>query len=120
MSLFEDMTGYETEDRSPPGLLPIEKSIYDHVIYDSKVERDFAQALEAIDEVKPFVKLPDWFTVPTPIGDYNPDWAIVFHPPQTDFLWAIQSCRPSRLRVKVLSSVQDHGPLGRGRDGQPL
>jgi type III restriction enzyme len=79
MSLFEDMTGYETEDGSPPGLLPIEKSIYDHVIYDSKIERDFAQALEAMDEVKLFVKLPDWFTVPTPIGDYNPDWAIVFH-----------------------------------------
>ena len=32
-----------------------------------------------MDEVKLFVKLPDWFTVPTPIGDYNPDWAIVFY-----------------------------------------
>ena len=79
MSLFEDMTGYESEDDDPPGLLPIEKSIYDHVIYDSKVERDFADALEAMDEVKLFVKLPDWFIVPTPIGDYNPDWAVVFH-----------------------------------------
>jgi len=78
MSLFQDLTGYETEGGGPPGLLPIEKSIYDHVIYDSKVERDFAQALEAMDEVKLFVKLPDWFTVPTPIGDYNPDWAVVF------------------------------------------
>jgi type III restriction enzyme len=72
MSLFEDLEGYEES------LLPIEKSIYDHVIYDSAVERDFAEALEAMDEVKLFVKLPDWFTVPTPIGDYNPDWAVVF------------------------------------------
>ena len=72
MSIFEDLEGYEDS------LLPIEKSIYDHVIYESGVERDFAQALEAMDEVKLFVKLPDWFTVPTPIGDYNPDWAIVF------------------------------------------
>jgi type III restriction enzyme len=79
MSLFEDMTGYESEDERPPGLLPIEKSIYEHVIYDSGVERDFAEALEAMDEVKLFVKLPDWFIVPTPIGDYNPDWAVVFH-----------------------------------------
>jgi type III restriction enzyme len=73
MSLFEDLQGYEDS------LLPIEKSIYDHVIYDSKVERDFAEALEGMDEVKLFVKLPNWFTVPTPIGDYNPDWAIVFY-----------------------------------------
>jgi type III restriction enzyme len=73
MSLFESLQGYEES------LLPIEKSIYDHVIYDSGVERDFALALEAMDEVKLFVKLPDWFIVPTPIGDYNPDWAIVFH-----------------------------------------
>jgi type III restriction enzyme len=72
MSLFGDLDGYED------GLLPIEKSIYDHVIYDSGVERDFALALEAMDEVKLFVKLPDWFVVPTPIGEYNPDWAVVF------------------------------------------
>ena len=73
MSLFEDMQGYEES------LVPIEKSIYDHVITDSHVERDFALALEQMDEVKLFVKLPDWFTVPTPVGPYNPDWAIVFH-----------------------------------------
>ena len=34
--------------------------------------------LEAMDEMKLFIKLPDWFVVPTPIGEYNPDWAIVF------------------------------------------
>jgi len=73
MSLFEDLEGYEDS------LVPIEKSIYDHVAYDSGVERDFALALEQMDEVKLFVKLPNWFVVPTPIGDYNPDWAVVFH-----------------------------------------
>jgi len=73
MSLFEDMQGYDDS------LLPIEKSIYDGVIYDSGVERDFATELERMDEVKLFVKLPNWFIVPTPIGDYNPDWAVVFY-----------------------------------------
>ena len=72
MSLFENLEGYENS------LLPIEKSIYDHVIYDSEIEGDFAERLEAMDEVKLFIKLPDWFLVPTPIGDYNPDWAVVF------------------------------------------
>jgi type III restriction enzyme len=73
MSLFENLEGYEDS------LLPIEKSIYDHVLYDSQVERDFAAALEQMDEVKLFVNLPGWFVVPTPVGDYNPDWAIVFY-----------------------------------------
>jgi type III restriction enzyme len=74
MSLFQNLEGYEES------LLPLEKekSIYDQVITDSQVERDFAAALEAMDEVKLFVKLPHWFLVPTPVGDYNPDWAIVF------------------------------------------
>jgi type III restriction enzyme len=72
MSLFEDLESYQDS------LVPIEKSIYDHVIADSDVERDFALRLEQMDEVKLFVKLPGWFTVPTPIGTYNPDWAIVF------------------------------------------
>jgi type III restriction enzyme len=72
MSLFEDLQGYEDS------LVPIEKSIYDHVIYDSEIEHDFALDLETMDEVKLFVKLPDWFTVPTPIGTYNPDWAVVW------------------------------------------
>jgi type III restriction enzyme len=72
MSLFENLEGYEDS------LVPIERSIYDHVITDSTVERDFAEALDEMDEVKLFVKLPDWFVVPTPVGAYNPDWAIVF------------------------------------------
>ena len=72
MSLFQDLEGYEDS------LLPIERSIYDHAIADSKLERGFAEALDGMDEVKLFIKLPDWFVVPTPVGDYNPDWAIVF------------------------------------------
>ncbi len=73
MSLFEDLEGYEDS------LLPIERSIYDHVTFDSNLERDFAAALDTMDEVKLFVKLPAWFTVPTPIGNYNPDWAVAFY-----------------------------------------
>jgi len=73
LSLFHDLEAYEDN------LLPIEKSIYDQVIHDSNVEKDFAAALDDMDEVKLFIKLPAWFIVPTPIGSYNPDWAIVFY-----------------------------------------
>jgi type III restriction enzyme len=54
--------------------------IYDFVLPDSgsKPERDFAEALEASVEVVVYAKLPRGFLIPTPVGDYNPDWAITF------------------------------------------
>jgi len=53
--------------------------LYDGVVVDSEtIERPFAEALEKDDRVKLYVKLPAWFQVATPIGAYNPDWAIVF------------------------------------------
>jgi type III restriction enzyme len=54
--------------------------IYDFVLPDSgsKPERDFAEALEASTEVVVYAKLPRGFLIPTPVGDYNPDWAIAF------------------------------------------
>jgi type III restriction enzyme len=59
--------------------LEVNKSIYDYVVYDSEVEREFAQRLDQRDDIRLFVKLPDWFKVDTPVGTYNPDWAIVKH-----------------------------------------
>ena len=61
-------------------LIPADNSLYDHVIFDSDVEKQFVEDLESLDEVKFYLKLPAFFTVPTPIGEYNPDWAIVFEP----------------------------------------
>lgn len=61
-------------------LVPSEHSAYDHVAVDSAVERRFAEDLERRDDVQLFIKLPTWFVVPTPIGDYNPDWAVVVEP----------------------------------------
>lgn len=58
-------------------LVPAEKGLYDQTLIDSAVEREFAQGLEARQDVELYVKLPGWFTVPTPLGTYNPDWAIV-------------------------------------------
>lgn len=54
-----------------------EKCVYDHIRYDSAVERSFAEALEKNEAVKVFAKLPPWFQIPTPLGPYNPDWAVL-------------------------------------------
>ncbi|MDE0314787.1 MAG: DEAD/DEAH box helicase [Candidatus Poribacteria bacterium] len=56
---------------------PASRSIYDHVIWDSDVEKQFVKGLERRDDIILYVKLPVFFSVPTPIGNYNPDWAIV-------------------------------------------
>jgi type III restriction enzyme len=58
-------------------VLNTEKSVYEHVVYDSAVERDFAESLEKNEAVKVYAKLPGWFKVPTPLGSYNPDWAVL-------------------------------------------
>ena len=73
MELFEDMDAYEEYVVADYN----DKTIYDGTIWDSEGERDFAKELEESDKVKLFVKLPQWFVVETPVGEYNPDWAVV-------------------------------------------
>jgi type III restriction enzyme len=74
MTQFEDIPGWSDN------LVPAEHSLYDHVVYESEIEKAFVEALEHREDVKLYVKLPGWFTVPTPVGEYNPDWAIVLEP----------------------------------------
>lgn len=57
--------------------LKVKKSIYEYIVYDSEIEREFAKKLDEREDIKLFVKLPNWFKVETPIGSYNPDWAII-------------------------------------------
>jgi type III restriction enzyme len=58
-------------------VVEVQKSIYGSVVVDSDVERRYALGLDAHPEVELFLKLPHWFKIQTPIGNYNPDWAIV-------------------------------------------
>lgn len=53
------------------------KSPYDHVLYDSDIELQFAKRFENDENVKVYAKLPSWFKIETPVGSYNPDWAVV-------------------------------------------
>lgn len=57
--------------------LEVQHSVYDAVVYDSEVEREFAEKLDKREDIKLFVKLPDWFKIETSLGTYNPDWAIL-------------------------------------------
>ena len=68
----EELTGYLKN------MLPAKKAVYEYVVYDSGgVEKGFAEDLEKNEAVKVYAKLPGWFRVPTPLGTYNPDWAVL-------------------------------------------
>ena len=56
--------------------IAVESSVYDHVVCESGIEKSFAQSLDKDPDVKLFFKIPERFTIETPIGTYNPDWAV--------------------------------------------
>jgi len=58
-------------------MLEAKKSVYDYVVYDSDIEYQFAEAFEKDDGVRLYTKLPKWFVINTPLGNYNPDWAVL-------------------------------------------
>jgi type III restriction enzyme len=55
-----------------------EKTVYDYIQIDSDIEQKFAQECEQRDDIKFYLKLPFWFKIETPLGTYNPDWALVY------------------------------------------
>lgn len=59
--------------------MKVKKHLYDHIVYDSANERKFASELDISSNVAVYVKLPDKFYISTPVGRYNPDWAIAFY-----------------------------------------
>lgn len=69
----EELIGYLNKN-----MIEADKSAYDHVVYDSDIESGLAQSFEKNDEVKVYAKLPGWFKIDTPLGSYNPDWAVLF------------------------------------------
>jgi type III restriction enzyme len=76
MRLFEI---YDFKDYFINKAVVCKHHIYDVVEYDSETERRFAEGLDKREDIKLFAKLPNWFKIQTPLGTYNPDWAIVKH-----------------------------------------
>lgn len=91
--------------------LEVQKSIFDKVMYQSDIERKFAEELEKRTDIKLFVKLPNWFRVETPIGEYNPDWAIVKHEDSTIYL--VRETKGTRNFEKLRNSEADKIRCGR-------
>ncbi|MGL5097748.1 MAG: hypothetical protein ACRDD1_19340, partial [Planctomycetia bacterium] len=80
-----DMTEWvDAEETVSDRLVAVDNSIYDQIVVQSETERKFAEKLKKRKDVKLFVKLPAWFKVATPVGQYNPDWALVMETPDDD------------------------------------
>jgi type III restriction enzyme len=85
--------------------LQVNKSVYEFVQYDSEVEREFAKRLDERQDIKLFVKLPRWFEIDTPVGKYNPDWAILKYDGQA--LYLVRETKGTRDFLKLRTSEAD-------------
>jgi len=84
--------------------LKVNRHIYDYVFTDAKTERNFVQSLDASDEVTVYAKLPRGFLIPTPVGNYNPDWAIAFKEGAVKHIYFIAETKGSMSSLKLRAS----------------
>lgn len=77
-----------------------DKSNFDYVVYDSDPERQFAELLDNREDIKFFMKLPDKFKIDTPVGPYNPDWAIVKHEDGEERVYMIRETKSTEDEIK--------------------
>jgi len=85
--------------------LQVNHSVYEYVVYDSEVEKEFAKRLDEREDIRLFVKLPGWFEIDTPVGKYNPDWAIVKHGDET--LYLVRETKGTKDFLKLRTSEAD-------------
>lgn len=96
-SLFneKELTGY-TRRMFKAG----NKSLHEYINVDSDIEREFAKDLEMQEEVKLYTKLPNWFKIPTPLGNYNPDWALVINKNGEDNIYFVVETKSNLLTLR--------------------
>ena len=77
-----------------------QKTDFDYVVFDSDVERQFAELLDAREDIKFFMKLPDKFKIDTPVGPYNPDWAIIKQEDGEERVYMIRETKSTEDEIK--------------------
>ncbi len=78
-----------------------QRHLYDHIVYDSANERDFASELDTNTDVAVYVKLPDSFYISTPVGHYNPDWAIAFYEGTVKHIYFVAETKGSMSSMQL-------------------
>ena len=107
MDVFTDPT---IKGRLGVNAMKAQKHLYDHIIYDSSNERDFAADLDTNVDVAVYVKLPDGFYISTPVGHYNPDWAIAFYEGTVKHIYFVAETKGSMnsMQLRLIEESKIH------------
>jgi type III restriction-modification system, restriction endonuclease subunit len=86
------------------------KHLYDHIVYDSSNEQKFATELDTNTNVAVYVKLPDGFYISTPVGHYNPDWAIAFYEGTVKHIYFVAETKGSMdsMQLRLIEESKIH------------
>ena len=87
-----------------------QRHLYDHVVFDSTNEKVFAEKLDTAKEVAVYVKLPNSFFISTPVGHYNPDWAIAFYEGNVKHIYFVAETKGSMssLQLRLVEEAKIH------------
>lgn len=107
MDVFTDPT---IKGKLGVNAMKAKKHLYDHIVYDSTGERDFATDLDTNVDVAVYVKLPDGFYISTPVGHYNPDWAIAFYEGKVKHIYFVAETKGSMssMQLRLIEESKIH------------
>jgi type III restriction enzyme len=97
----EELHGYLSKN-----MLASQRGVYEYVVFDSDVEAQFGQAFEKSGDVKVYAKLPEWFKIDTPLGGYNPDWAVLVERDGDQRLYLVVETKGSLLTGDLRATEQ--------------
>jgi type III restriction enzyme len=106
-NVFTDPT---IKGRLDVNAMKAKKHLYDHVVYDSSNEQKFATELDTNTDVAVYVKLPDGFYISTPVGKYNPDWAIAFYRGSVKHIYFVAETKGSMnsMQLRLVEESKIH------------
>ena len=107
MDVFTDPT---IKGKLGVNAMKAKKHLYDHIVYDSSNERNFATDLDTDADVAVYVKLPDGFYISTPVGHYNPDWAIAFYEGKVKHIYFVAETKGSMssMQLRLIEESKIH------------
>ena len=107
MDVFTDPT---IKGKLGVNAMKAKKHLYNHIVYDSSNERDFATDLDTNTDVAVYVKLPEGFYISTPVGHYNPDWAIAFYEGKVKHIYFVAETKGSMssMQLRLIEESKIH------------
>ena len=107
INVFTDPT---IKGRLGTNAMKANKHLYDYIVYDSTNEKNFASELDINSDVAVYVKLPDGFYISTPVGRYNPDWAIAFYEGTVKHIYFVAETKGSMnsMQLRLIEESKLH------------